>query len=518
MAGLLLLTTPLGACGPAAPVPTLQCVPNACQQSATLNSRGECIYTPKADGTSCDDGNPCTVFDSCKAGICSPGTRLADGAACDDDNVCTQTDSCQSGVCIGSDPLVCPVTSLCQQYTTCDPKLGCVSADVGPCSQSLNALPLTGCTFYTYTAPVTIGATRFDLLVDSGSSTTAVAAQACSSCTGLSPLYTGSGNGTGVSQNATTSGSYGDGSGWNAAVYVDKINAGLPQDSNYGTPVRMALASITQQANNFFSGSACGGVDNVNAYQGIWGLGPIGGASASTSAYMDVAAAQGNLFANAFATQLCNLGGRMWLGGYDPRSVSGAVKFTPLLDGTNDALHYSIAIQDIRLGNTSLNVSSYAYGAAVVDTATGVLMLPQVAYDALKTQLSSNADVKAVLDPRTLTGDTSAQRLGYPALNNRTPDEVDALLPKFTIWLPGGGSASNNALQMAATKSYLSANKRTTNGVLQYVYTFTAYPSDTTILGAAVLKSHVFIFDRENSRLGFAPQASFCSVDVPTTN
>ncbi|RZJ13778.1 MAG: hypothetical protein EOP39_00005 [Rubrivivax sp.] len=61
--------------------------------------------------------------------------------------------------------------------------------DVGPCAESLAALPLTGCSISEYTAPVRIGDQSFDLLLDTGSSTTAVAAGACANCTNITPRY-----------------------------------------------------------------------------------------------------------------------------------------------------------------------------------------------------------------------------------------------------------------------------------------------------------------------------------------
>ncbi|MDH5676530.1 MAG: hypothetical protein OEZ06_30705 [Myxococcales bacterium] len=76
----------------------------------------------------CDDGNPCTVGDSCMAGLCRAGSALdcSDGevctddlcdsgdfdgnpcyyennnAGCDDENTCTTSDVCTGGDCVGS--------------------------------------------------------------------------------------------------------------------------------------------------------------------------------------------------------------------------------------------------------------------------------------------------------------------------------------------------------------------------------------------------------------------------------
>src|SRR2546421_290705 len=83
------------------------------------------------EGAACDDGNPCTMADACKAGVCAgvaimcqakdachdagscdPATGAcsnpakAEGAACDDGNLCTSGDICRAGVCAGGEPVV----------------------------------------------------------------------------------------------------------------------------------------------------------------------------------------------------------------------------------------------------------------------------------------------------------------------------------------------------------------------------------------------------------------------------
>lgn len=94
-----------------------------------------CAAPGARDGDPCDDGNPCTLTDTCLGGACSGGEprvcppsgpcRLAgtcdpqtgacapsppspNGSPCDDGDGCTRTDTCQAGQCVGADPLVCP--------------------------------------------------------------------------------------------------------------------------------------------------------------------------------------------------------------------------------------------------------------------------------------------------------------------------------------------------------------------------------------------------------------------------
>jgi hypothetical protein len=138
-----------GACKPGAPV---VCQPlDDCHDPGICNARtGVCSNSPKPDGSSCDDGNPCTTSDGCHAGSCVGGTAVtcaprdtchdagvcnpttgactnppkADGTACSDGSACTRTDACQSGTCTGSNPVVCAATDQCHLPPSCDPATG----------------------------------------------------------------------------------------------------------------------------------------------------------------------------------------------------------------------------------------------------------------------------------------------------------------------------------------------------------------------------------------------------------
>ncbi|MGM0575859.1 MAG: hypothetical protein ACQEXJ_09040 [Myxococcota bacterium] len=106
-------------------------------------------WTPLEDGTSCDDGEPCTEQSTCQGGICqgapncsdnNPCTKdecdpetgcehtpLAQGTPCDDGDMCTDMDTCQMGECTGT-PTDCDDGNPCTD-DACDPTLGCTSTD-----------------------------------------------------------------------------------------------------------------------------------------------------------------------------------------------------------------------------------------------------------------------------------------------------------------------------------------------------------------------------------------------------
>ncbi|WP_163988090.1 hypothetical protein [Pyxidicoccus caerfyrddinensis] len=111
------------------PPPICNTPPGACHVSPGTWNGSTCVYTPKTQGTACDDGNACTTGDVCNgsgtcggsalacnsppgqcyqsAGTCSNGScsyaPKSQGTACNDGNACTTGDVCNgSGGCGGS--------------------------------------------------------------------------------------------------------------------------------------------------------------------------------------------------------------------------------------------------------------------------------------------------------------------------------------------------------------------------------------------------------------------------------
>ena len=107
-----------------------------------------CVATPKANTTTCNDGDACTTGDTCQNGTCT-GTSVTcsasdqchvagtcdsstgqcsnptktDGTGCNDGDACTSGDSCQSGTC-GGTPVTCSASDQCHVAGTCDPGTG----------------------------------------------------------------------------------------------------------------------------------------------------------------------------------------------------------------------------------------------------------------------------------------------------------------------------------------------------------------------------------------------------------
>ncbi len=124
---------------------------NGCTADSCNPSSGECTHIDQTN-VPCDDSNACTNGDICEAGACVPGTP----AKCDDDNPCTADDCLQIGAdqgggCIHTpevgkdcnDGNPCSIADSCTDSGICLGKGG--SCDDGdPCTTDLCS-PIDGC-------------------------------------------------------------------------------------------------------------------------------------------------------------------------------------------------------------------------------------------------------------------------------------------------------------------------------------------------------------------------------------
>ena len=158
-----------------------------CEVAVCDRATSRCARVPVADHSACDDDDPCTVGEECRAGACRAGLPLRcddgdpctadscdatgacahaplDAAACDDGDPCTVGDVCAAGVCGGAtgeacacagdadcasreDGDLCNGTLVCGDDGFChvDPLtlVRCVTAGDGPCAVTA-CVPTTG--------------------------------------------------------------------------------------------------------------------------------------------------------------------------------------------------------------------------------------------------------------------------------------------------------------------------------------------------------------------------------------
>src|SRR5262249_31290969 len=152
----------------------------------------------------------------------------------------------------------------------------------------------------------------------------------CKSCAGVTPLYKPGDGAADLGKRAKASYDVGE-IGWQGEIFTDRI---APEGTKASVP--LALAVIDDQQ-NFLGGTTCS--DGV-APQGILGLGPKQIALPGTDAYMDAFHAAGAPDIVAF--ELCEQGGHMWLGGFDPSFTTAAPVYTPMIPASKTTPFYNV--------------------------------------------------------------------------------------------------------------------------------------------------------------------------------
>jgi YD repeat-containing protein len=118
----------VGACVPATGCPA----PAAKANGTTCDDNNLCTQTDTCQSGTCTGGNPktCTASDQCHVvGTCVPATGVCsnpnatNGTLCNDGNACTLADSCQVGVCTGS-AVTCVAQDQCHAAGTCNSGTG----------------------------------------------------------------------------------------------------------------------------------------------------------------------------------------------------------------------------------------------------------------------------------------------------------------------------------------------------------------------------------------------------------
>jgi hypothetical protein len=353
-------------------------------------------------------------------------------------------------------------------------------------------VPLSGCAGPGYAANFEVGSQTFQLTVDTGSGTLAVASNQCTNCD-VSKVYS---PGTeAVDQDQPTSDVYGIGS-WTGEIFSDAVKL-----VGVAPSVKLDFAAIDSQS-AFFNDGGCAFGATPFAPQGIVGFGPPGLAKQGTDAFLTKLFGTGAV-PDVFAVELCASGGQLMVGGIDPAkgSLSGAVRYTQLMSSS----YYSVKLTDLQLGGMSLGYGESDFGTTAVDTGTSVLALPPAVFKSLSSKIESAAAFATCFGSMTgWLGTTTC--LSCPSLSR---DQIDAQFPTLTLSFPdaAGGTLS---LELKATDSYLPMT--TSDGTAFYcsgIYNNQNETEAPTILGSAAMMGHVVIFDLADSKLGFAPQ-TYC--------
>jgi cathepsin D len=347
------------------------------------------------------------------------------------------------------------------------------------------AVPLSACVPATYTASVTIGGSQaFELMLDTGSASLGVASASCMSCGGVKPTYTP--GATAVDQHRTATSQFGTGK-WSGEVYRDSV----APTSSTGAPVR--LVAIDSQS-QFFVPSWCN--SRSGTYQGILGMGPTFAAVHGTNGYFDALVAAQNV-PNVFATRLCDSGGTLWLGGYDPAATTAAPVYTPEIAGF-DSIYYAVSLVSVEVAGRTAPIASAQHTDSVVDTGTSVFLLQTSAFNTITRAIAASpgfASVFGTVGASFFTGQKSCRVV------SKKKAEIDAALPPLTLVF---GQSPALSVHAAPTESYLVPYGNAWCSSLYAIDPALNIPV-ASILGGPILRSNVVIFDRANKRIGFAP-------------
>jgi hypothetical protein len=346
-------------------------------------------------------------------------------------------------------------------------------------------IPLSSCIPSTYTAAVTIGGSQaFQLAIDTGSTTLGVASAHCSSCSGVTPLYDPGSSAVDEGQQATSQYETGQ---WSGEVYEDSVAAG----SEAATKLR--LVAIDSQS-KFFVPTQCDSTSG--GYQGVLGLGPPAAALTGTDGYLDRLVAAGQV-PNVFAMWLCDAGGTLWLGGWDPAATAAPPVYTPALSALH-GFYYAVDLAAIAVGDTRVPVPTGQFTDSVIDAGSSAFVLPPSAFDAVTAAIAGSPGFVSAFGR---TGASWFSRLDNCRDLSHTKAELDALLPPLELVF--GDSPSTN-VQAAATESYLLPYKGQWCPALYSLDPSRDFPV-AAIIGSPALRSNVVIVDRANKQIGFAP-------------
>ncbi len=145
--------------------PGTACPAGSVCSDAACDAAGVCRFTG-FNTKPCDDGDACTVTDTCLLGSCAGTPRTCDDAnvctadscdpatgcvnaprpgPCDDHNACTTGDTCAGGQCVGT-RRSCDDNNVCTD-DSCNPATGCVHAsNTAPCDDGNACTTVDVCT------------------------------------------------------------------------------------------------------------------------------------------------------------------------------------------------------------------------------------------------------------------------------------------------------------------------------------------------------------------------------------
>ena len=331
----------------------------------------------------------------------------------------------------------------------------------------------------------------FLVIVDTGSSDTALAGAGCASCADVSPRYSPGSAAKDTGQRDEFE--YANGDGWAGEVYTDTV--GLGDDS---PNVKLNLVDITTQDSFFYvpPGSASA------AFQGVLGLGRDALLGWGTTAFMDAIVDAG--VARKIGIEMCPTGGTLWLGGVDTTHAASALQYTPLIQSHRNSNFYAVGMTGMALGSAELGTAS-EFEDPIIDTGTSSFYIPDSSETALISAINSSAAFQTLFPGQTLTNPASSvENAGCVAAAPTTTDQmVDDMLPPLAYSFDAADEGGTITVQSRALTSYF-----VDVGNSEYCLVIFGGANDgDVVLGDTFLHAFVTEIDVANNRVGFAPNA-----------
>ena len=400
---------------------------------------------------------------------------------------------------------------------------------------------LGGCAFVDFTVPVSIGTPAqsvMQLIVDTGSSTMAVASTACTNCAGVFPEYNATLSNSSVpfQTSVTASSTYADGSGWSGKIFYDQMRVGSSPFLN------VSFVAMTSQA-GFFTTQTCqlsmvNPTSNLN--QGIAGMAyPRYDANNNPNlpSFMDSWTKYTGL-PNKFAIQLCMTTGNLWLGGYDPAYFQSSLTYIPIQpQGGVYGLYnvfwtkLSMSTQAAPTTFTALNFTAATLGGqcadaqptcTIVDSGSSLFQMPMAAYSSVVNNIVSSSQFQTYF-PNSNGNNYFDLGLCVTPASAVSDATLNSVIPAMELTLSASSRSNVSTdvtLPLLPVNSYLVPVS--ISGTIYYCPGINGYPAGgyDSILGWSVMNQFVIDFDRGASppRIGFAPVVrSKCAVnDIPS--
>ena len=365
--------------------------------------------------------------------------------------------------------------------------------DKSTASQSLQNLTISklqGCGGNGYAASVNIEGQNFLVLADTGSFSLGIASNNCTNCDNIHPTYEP--GKLSRSEGKSVEMDYGSGS------FMGELR-NAPVSFAGGSSLNVGFAAIYNQTkliyDNFcnLTAQSLGISPGPPFNHGIMGLAGAGRLTPGTDSWV----AKANYPTITFG--LCDRNGVIYLGGYPANKANSSFVFTPMALPVENGAFISVAVQDMSVGQTKLGANMSTFGAAIVDTGTSALILPNSIYSLVVSHISD------------ATGGAVNQNFfdtGQCQIAKRPVSDLNVTWPSLTFHFYN--LTKSSSYTTPGMSSYIEVADDGKNGSIVCPRMANSGDNGITILGNAIMRNSLTIIDYKEQLVGFATSKGIC--------